>query len=1784
MSSNDAYCAICGAPAHEIDIDSYDTSRVSDESAAWLDRVNILARGSEGPQREAEIFFTGPVDYRDYNWYETVTTNTQVEEQLGSDEIRVYDWHEFHDVLVPLHDDCYDLLKKVAAPRSITLEVIYETLKGHCPDEDAMALDFDYGDASTCQGEHWKRIGGMEYLVASPTNIPRVEEFMKLILADSKLQESDEPFAVSPQKDDTNKDALNSLPGELMSSMLESLDYDSICAMRLASRSAVTETSSNNAFWKNKLLSEMPWMLEYLPSTDDLYSSGTDWFKLYKAMRAISKGKDGRHPFTTAGLQNRCRIWGLCCRILEEYEPRSTAHADELKHKSPVLEKANNTIQPPLRYPRDPGGVIWSTIGLIHTFEDIRSARPVISVFWSKNGELAGIGSYPTLWGTQRAIGSKDVFTTTDTVQIPGEAWITELVITSQDEIDESDLDKITRKVVGLQFIFSEGDPVQVGQSKGDVRVISPDPGHFVIGFQVSWAPSKPISHLSLLFQPMKNAPEDIIHRLEPQKVLDEDGDPVPHNKPEVTGHLWKNELPPRELEILSSQNGYMSPNLKTDDLLMEPLIFGTTERDLDMISAIGVDAQLRGFELCLDNGHEKWTRIIGHPYAMQYLSIDGRGGERILHCYVAISDVARGIRFLTNRGRNLIVGDCKKRGLVRRGEQPKPHLGPLMGIYCHWSNRHTPGTDLTAVGTFSRKFRTPVRIPEMVTDEQGRYWTPTFPPTAAKDIGPIFGQHEFTPEGRRVSRHIPDDDATVSWLDCSRPIESIKVALCHGTTSSRLALVSLSLKYSDDQTTSSIGPTKFSSPRDTHGRNGNYWCWCAEGSRRDEELQEHPHYIEDSWNAEGCLKFVQLWVDDDGALTGLQFITQDGKQSPAWGYCVGERPVKLPLQAQKKNRAAGLKVFIDRIDRGVLREDYVVVAVQLIGFPAADMSWDLNSHQSTAVANITVTTGYLATLISVSAQCLLPRAKYLKILFFALLASCMAAALCCLACYTAIKARGSHSTGDGVNTGLGVYDSTASAVSGIWLFVMIWVANGIRAWRPSELQDPMVAFSIFVVTAQDVSAHFCAYLQHITEKVPPFPGDPNDARTRVNGDAEADRTNLAASVKKLHILLDNIEGNMQYVMDEVAFGKLSGSDIGHVARLLRHLLRPLSGLAEFPELVDKLGQEGLIWEADLRHEKAAAPDQTRRTIASINANLSTAHGLFTDGLRFSMAQLEIGEGIDPSHQSSISQQESSLNLPNEIRRHIEETRKVGWQDENETTDTSYDSEQHPSALYLQSMHAMVLEATLALASFALSKTRDGTMARRRVVYPKHLFSFRFSRFKTEASDPKKSLRKSRQAPDGSKVINAEHMEPDNAWQKTSGHFRIIPRLLGSDLSVFGLRVAVASFSVAIVAYLADTYEFFIRQRGVWAMIVIVIGMGATSGQSASGFIARIMATVVSLALSFASWYIVVGNTAGVIVLLFIANIIEYYFYVKKPQYFKPSMIALVTLNVIIGYELQVKKLGKERAESGGQPYYPIYLFGPYKLACVVIGCAVSFFWVVFPYPITAKSKVPGLVGQSLFNLARFYSHVHNSSWGPIQENNGLSLILTGPDSPSRMILATLYRQQLHIFTGLRAHMDYAKYEPPIGGRFPLAIYNEMTSLSQQTLDILALMAHIGFSTPFDGDISDQEPTTESTVTFATISEFSNLHGYETVLLLCQMSSALQNKQPLPPFMSVSGYLTPIQQFQKLENDIRHTTDVQRQATSVLVTIRLLEIAMYLKLRDLLEHTTVLVGKVSLNV
>lgn len=82
---------------------------------------------------------------------------------------------------------------------------------------------------------------------------------------------------------------------------------------------------------------------------------------------------------------------------------------------------------------------------------------------------------------------------------------------------------------------------------------------------------------------------------------------------------------------------------------------------------------------------------------------------------------------------------------------------------------------------------------------------------------------------------------------------------------------------------------------------------------------------------------------------------------------------------------------------------------------------------------------------------------------------------------------------------------------------------------------------------------------------------------------------------------------------------------------------------------------------------------------------------------------------------------------------------------------------------------------------------------------------------------------------------------------------------------------------------------------------------------------------------SLVIWYIVGQQTAGVIVFLWLFIFIEYYFF-KFPPLIPAVMITVTTQIVIIGYELQVRRLGEAVATSTGQPYYPQALRAAFQL------------------------------------------------------------------------------------------------------------------------------------------------------------------------------------------------------------------------------------------------------------
>ena len=160
--------------------------------------------------------------------------------------------------------------------------------------------------------------------------------------------------------------------------------------------------------------------------------------------------------------------------------------------------------------------------------------------------------------------------------------------------------------------------------------------------------------------------------------------------------------------------------------------------------------------------------------------------------------------------------------------------------------------------------------------------------------------------------------------------------------------------------------------------------------------------------------------------------------------------------------------------------------------------------------------------------------------------------------------------------------------------------------------------------------------------------------------------------------------------------------------------------------------------------------------------------------------------------------------------------------------------------------------AIIDLVKFADLKASEGVMSKNRFIFPGKR---RLKKWILGALGKEDGMIE--HAPDSTETTNInielgqafqetkdpEHLPPTNAWQRFGNKIRSISSILGSQESAFGFRVAVATMSIAIVAYLESTQRFFVAQRLIWAMIMVSIGMTVTAGAGVFGFIGRIAGT-----------------------------------------------------------------------------------------------------------------------------------------------------------------------------------------------------------------------------------------------------------------------------------------------------------------------------------------------------
>jgi hypothetical protein len=405
----------------------------------------------------------------------------------------------------------------------------------------------------------------------------------------------------------------------------------------------------------------------------------------------------------------------------------------------------------------------------------------------------------------------------------------------------------------------------------------------------------------------------------------------------------------------------------------------------------------------------------------------------------------------------------------------------------------------------------------------------------------------------------------------------------------------------------------------------------------------------------------------------------------------------------------------------------------------------------------------------------------------------------------------------------------------------------------------------------------------------------------------------IASTLATLRGLQSKLNADLAYTKLEIAWGKLLPGDLNCISDHLCSLFLPLAGLGMFPEVSRELLEHLSTIRApdtangaeDRISEDSAQEFSWEALMSGLEKRLASTGELTTTGLRVAFEMLEIPASRSSTfkmHHNSpdVEKQDNGLAResvgPSEVfhrrffkykdrRRNLHKI----WPSlifpppaENLATvgtgelSRGHDVREHLLVfLFMEHVQNEVLQAVHGLLTFAETKVSNGSMRRNKLILPG------YHQHKVTNFLPLKSRNTAGSNAPASWdarpliAIDAEHLPPTNFLERSGDQLRIIPSILTSPESVFGFRVALASFTVAILAYLRQTQVFFGAQRLIWAMIVIVIGMKPESGASIFGYFARVAGTVVAVILSLIVWYIVDGHIAGVLVFLYVANIFE---------------------------------------------------------------------------------------------------------------------------------------------------------------------------------------------------------------------------------------------------------------------------------------------------------------------
>ncbi|EXA33878.1 hypothetical protein FOVG_15173 [Fusarium oxysporum f. sp. pisi HDV247] len=662
----------------------------------------------------------------------------------------------------------------------------------------------------------------------------------------------------------------------------------------------------------------------------------------------------------------------------------------------------------------------------------------------------------------------------------------------------------------------------------------------------------------------------------------------------------------------------------------------------------------------------------------------------------------------------------------------------------------------------------------------------------------------------------------------------------------------------------------------------------------------------------------------------------------------------------------------------------------------------------------------------------------------------------------------------------------------------------------------------------------------------------------------------LADTTHTARVLTGKIHDNMTFAKRDMAWGKLDTKDLGEIVAI-SSLADILHRIAErrrrnvVKETLEESAAEG-NWEKQLWNDMKQLHTPFRTFVEAIDQGLEHT-GICLEILpkpKVTRKSTSIGSDDVEAHGDAVNpgdQYFGSL-VNKKVQKFNSENGDItrAWVKDEASDAIPRNQAQLYVVLYIQQLMHVAGDALQDLVAFADKKIEDGTMKHKRLIFPteRRLLKWLMSVFKGQDSSVKQNqdILETNNIDYGDSLNpkkDLEHLPATNIWQHFGNWLCRILLLLGSKESHFGFRVAAATMTVGILAFLEQTHQFFQDQRLDWAMITIALGMTITSGQSIFGFFCRIGGTCLAMVFSLIIWYAVDQKTPGVIVLLWFFIFIEYYFF-KFPRFLTAVMITIITQIVIIGYELQVRQLGEAVATQSGQPYYPTYLLAPYRLAVVASGSLIAFFWTIFPSPLTDRTSLRQDLSATIYLLAQYFSVILSTVQSQLEGTAGDIDSETSPAYHLSKARRKIFGKVMRLMSSIESHIMWQRWEPNLGGRFPVETYQEIIKRSGRIMSYLTLMSYALTHPPQihktedpddrQASSSDAAADAHDSSWWPAITEaFSGVEATNHTFLstLALLSNSILAGQSLPPFMLLPQPYKMMPRLIQLRKDDRAT-------------------------------------------